>query len=114
MLKSYLIALPLICLSILLGTAPAHADDPNREFPEHEEALPRDQLHDLVQKGELLSLAALKALTLSRVPGKLIDVSVKRDDGAIIYELRVLRDGGQVTEVEIDATSGRIIEIENE
>jgi uncharacterized membrane protein YkoI len=48
------------------------------------------------------------------LPGELIDVRVDRDEGRIIYEFRILRGTGRVTEVEAEAASGRIVEVENE
>lgn len=102
-----LVLLSFLCLSMLLGVAPAYAGD-------IDETPSQDQLHELVLKGKILSLATLKSQVLARLPGELIDVSVARGDDAIVYEFRILREDGQVTEVEVDAASGKIIEIENE
>ena len=106
-MRRLLIFLPFLCLGVLFSVEPARAGDT-------EEAPSQDQLHQLVEKGKILSLATLKSRVLARLPGELIDVSVGHDNDAIIYEFRILREGGQVTEVEVDAASGRIIEIENE
>ncbi|MGO8311216.1 PepSY domain-containing protein [Rhizobium ruizarguesonis] len=109
--------LAFVCLVLLwpsLPVANAHADDfPGRsreadDLPSHED-LPK-QVHE----GKILPLTVLKAKVLAKSPGELIDISVDRHDDRIIYEFRILRGGGQVTEVEVDAASGRIVEIENE
>jgi uncharacterized membrane protein YkoI len=39
---------------------------------------------------------------------------VDAEDSRIIYEFRIIRAGGQLTEIEVDAADGRIIEVENE
>ncbi len=44
----------------------------------------------------------------------MINVSVERDDGRILYEFRVLTSSGKVTEVEVEAATGTITEIEND
>jgi uncharacterized membrane protein YkoI len=103
-----------LAASALAGPAPAHADGFERDQDEQEETALRDHIRDLVQQGKLLPLRTLKAQVLDKWPGDLIDVTVNRKNDVILYEFRILRAGGQVTEVEIDAASGRVIEVENE
>jgi uncharacterized membrane protein YkoI len=105
--------------SILLAAAaplahPARADGGHAESEHEEEDVSRDALRRLVQEGKILPLAVLKAKVLARAPGDLINVSVDRDEGRILYEFRILTSGGKVTEVEVEAATGTIIEIEND
>lgn len=83
----------------------AVADD---DLPSH------DDLSRLVKEGRIRPLSALKAEVLAKLPGELIDVRGERDKGRIVYEFRILRDSGRVTEVEVEAASGKIVEVENE
>ena len=115
--------LAFVCFVLLWPSLPvwsAHADDlPARsreadDLPSHDDLPLHEDLPKRVHEGKILRLAILKAKVLAKLPGELIDVSVDRHDGRIIYEFRILRGGGQVTEVEVDAASGRIAEIENE
>ncbi|ARO23737.1 hypothetical protein CO659_25335 [Rhizobium sp. S9] len=109
--------LAFVCLVLLSPSLPlwsAHADDLPDRSREADDLPSHDDLPKRVQEGQILPLAVLKAKVLARLPGELIDVSVDRHDGGIVYEFRILRSGGQVTEVEVDAASGRIVEIENE
>jgi uncharacterized membrane protein YkoI len=92
----------------------ALADDTRTNSVEHDDRPSRDDLSQLVQEGRIRPLAVLKARVLEKLPGELIEITVDRDEGRIIYEFRILRDSGRVTEVEVDAASGRIVEIENE
>lgn len=107
-------SLLLLLVPALACGATAHADSLEHEPDKRQELLLRDQMRDMVREGKLLPLSTLKARVLGKLPGELIDVRVDHEDGAILYEFRILRESGQVTEVEIDAASGRIIEIENE
>lgn len=107
-----LVALLLLGLPLLPG--PARADDDRSHGAGGAEHPSHDDLSRLVREGRIYPLAILKAQVLAKLPGELIDVRVERDDGVIIYEFRILRDSGQVTEVEVEAASGRIVEIENE
>lgn len=111
--------LPILAFSsIFLAAAalahPVRADAGHTEREHEEEDVSRDALRRLVQEGKLLPLAILKAKVLLRVPGDLINVSVERDDGRILYEFRVLTSSGRVTEVEVEAATGTITEIEND
>jgi len=114
----YVLRLPLIALllaSVLLaGWMTAHADEDRRPPKEKSEGADLDRIHSLVQQGKLLSLATLKADILKRWPGELIGVTVDEEHGDIVYEFRILRPTGQITEVEVDAATGKLVEIENE
>lgn len=90
------------------------ADDSRTNSVEDDDLLSHDDLSQLVKTGRIRPLSVLKAQVLAELPGELIDVRVDRDDGRIIYEFRILRDSGRITEVEVEAASGRIVEVENE
>lgn len=104
----------LLLLGLPLMPGPARADDERSHAAGDDDLPSHDDLSRLVQEGRIYPLAILKAKVLAKMPGELIDVRVERDDGVIIYEFRILRDSGRVTEVEVEAASGRIVEIENE
>jgi uncharacterized membrane protein YkoI len=50
---------------------------------------------------------------LAKVPGKALSAEAEFDDGKAVYEVMILSDGKMV-EVEIDATTGAILEVEQE
>lgn len=74
----------------------------------------RDRIRESVEKGEIKSLAELRRIVLSRVSGKIVSTEIGRKGKTFIYEFRVLSADGRLVEVEIDAASGLIREIENE
>lgn len=92
----------------------ALADDSRSSSVEDDDLPSHDDLSQLVKEGRIRPLSVLKAQVLAELPGELIDVRVDREDGRIVYEFRILRDSGRVTEVEVEAASGRIVEVENE
>ena len=93
----------------------AHADDDHgRKTEADDEREDRDQVLEALRRGEILPLPKLKALVLARWPGEIVALSVDREDGRIRYEFRVLRPDGRLTEVEVDARDGSILEVENE
>lgn len=92
----------------------ALADESRSNSVEDDDLPSHDDLSKLVKEGRIRPLSVLKAEVLTELPGELIDIRVDREDGRIIYEFRILRDSGRVTEVEVEAASGRIVEVENE
>ncbi|KPF45593.1 hypothetical protein IP76_08130 [Rhizobium sp. AAP43] len=86
---------------------PVEAEDEHRE-PEH------DILRDGVASGRIKSLADLRRIVLSRVDGDIVSARIEQEHGLELYEFRVLRRDGRLVEVEVDARSGKIREIEND
>lgn len=74
----------------------------------------RDRIRESVEKGEIKSLADLRRIVLDRVSGKIVSTEIDRKDKRLIYEFRVLSTAGRLVEVEVDAASGLIREIENQ
>jgi uncharacterized membrane protein YkoI len=74
--------------------------------------------HDLARRaleaGEILPLADILAAAEATRPGRVIEVELERDDGRWIYELELVSPEGRLYEMEIDAASGTVLEIERE
>ena len=73
---------------------------------------PRDheRARDARAKGEHVALAVILTDAEAREPGKVIDVELEDHE----YEIEILRPDGVVVELEYDARSGRLLEIEVE
>jgi uncharacterized membrane protein YkoI len=50
----------------------------------------------------------------SKASGKAIEVELKKKSGKPVWEVEVLGDNGKVTEVDVDATTGDVIDSENQ
>lgn len=94
-------------LAAIPAANPAQADDEQQESA-------HDQLRDGVASGRIKSLAELRRVVLSRVNGDIVSARVEHEHGLELYEFRVLRADGRLVEVEVDARSGKIREIEND
>ena len=96
------------------------ADDDRREDGHRVRSSLDDEQHErdlvlkAVRRGEILPLATLKASILQRWPGDLVGLEIDREDGRILYEFRILRPDGRLTEVEVNAADGSVLEVENE
>lgn len=71
-------------------------------------------VREALQRGEILPLAKILAIVAAQVPGEVIKVELDRDDGKMIYEIKVLADKGRVREIELDARTGDVIKIEDD
>lgn len=60
-----------------------------------------------------ISLAKAIEIATKRVPGKATDVELEFEDGRAVLEVEVFADG-KVFEVEIDAETGQVLEVEEE
>jgi uncharacterized membrane protein YkoI len=66
-----------------------------------------------VQSGRALPLAEILRRLDGRLGGDIIEVELDEDDGRYVYEFKVITRGGQLLEIEVDALSARILEIDD-
>lgn len=75
---------------------------------DHQEA------YRLLQEGRILPLGEILKRVSQTVPGEVLEVELEFEDGAYVYELKILGRDGRVQEVEVDAPSGKILKIEDD
>lgn len=73
-----------------------------------------DDARTAQQLDQLLPLEKILAIARQHVPGDVIDVEIEHEDGLIVYEITVLAPNGRVREVELDARTGKVLEIEDD
>lgn len=69
---------------------------------------------ELQQQGTILSMNKLLRRVRQRYPGELLDAELEKDDGRYEYEFKILTPQGQVWEIEVDAQTGAILEVEQD
>lgn len=84
-------------------TARASADD---DDDDHDEA------RDAVRRGDALPLERILPAITKAVPGKVMGIKIEHDDDRLVYEFKVLTPEGVYFEIEADARTGRVLEIE--
>jgi uncharacterized membrane protein YkoI len=62
-----------------------------------------------VQAGEILSLRVILERLEQSQPGQVLDVEFEQKKGVWIYELKILKAGGRLQKLKIDAKTGEII-----
>ena len=68
-----------------------------------------DRARRALQAGEILPLHVLLERVAREHPGQVLEVELERDDGAWIYELKLLRGDGALLKLELDARSGALL-----
>ncbi|MEX0615285.1 MAG: PepSY domain-containing protein [Methylophaga sp.] len=86
---------------MLLALSPAVADDVS-----HNEA------RLLRESGKIMPLEQIIDIAKSFKPGEVIDTSLEEDDGRYEYEIEILDANGRVWEMEFDAASGELLDLE--
>lgn len=91
--------LRLLLAALLIAAAPAaHADDDG------------ERARTALERGEIRPLDAVLAAARAAVPGDVVAVDLKRDDGRWLYRLRILGADGRRRDVKIDARSLKVID----
>ena len=62
-----------------------------------------------VQAGEILSLRVILERLEKTQPGEVLDVEFEQKKGVWIYELKIIKAGGRLQKLLIDAKTGEII-----
>lgn len=62
-----------------------------------------------VQAGEILSLRVILERLEQTQPGQVLDVEFEQKKGVWIYELKILKAGGRLQKLKVDAKTGEII-----
>ena len=94
--------LPVLLLLTLAAVPGARADDHDDQY----------RAREAVEAGEVLPLATILERIAAVAPGVPIEVELERDDGLWIYALEIRGARGRITEVEVDAATGHILELE--
>lgn len=90
-----------LILALLAAPALASRDD-------------HDRARRALEAGEILPLSEILESAHAMRPGRVIEIELERDDGRWIYELELVTPQGRLYEMEIDAATGTVLEIEED
>ena len=69
-----------------------------------------DRARQALQAGEILPLRTILERLERDHPGQVVDVELERGEGRWVYEVKLLRAGGALVKLEVDARDGSLLE----
>ncbi|MEG3619329.1 PepSY domain-containing protein [Magnetovibrio sp. PR-2] len=75
--------------------------------------LDQERAREAVLKGEIEPLAKALKVVDKEFGGEVIEVELEDEYGGLIYEIKVLQKDGRVLEVELDAKTLKILDVEH-
>lgn len=97
-------SLRLVSLLILLMPAVASAKDGDDAA----------EARAAVARGAILPLSVILPELEQRFSARLLDAEIDDDDGQVIYEIEMLTTDGRVIELEVDARTARILDMDED
>jgi uncharacterized membrane protein YkoI len=110
-LKLPFLLLPSVMLAVAVASllqGEVLAEDKDKKQAEH------DLVREALQRGEVQPLHTILATASQTVAGDVIEVELEEDDGVLVYEIKVLTAQGRVREVKIEASTGKVLEVEDD
>ena len=70
-----------------------------------------DRARRALESGEIVPLRTILERVERDYPGQIMEVELEREDARWIYEIKLLRTGGALVKLEIDARDGKLLGI---
>ena len=83
-------------------------------IPASADSVSHEHARQLLQQGKIRPLQEIVAIVRAKLPGEILETELECEDDGLVYDFKILRPGGRIQEVEVDAASGRIIKIEDD
>lgn len=94
---------PLLLALLAAIAGAAHARDGHDEHD-------HDRARQAMQAGEILPLKAILARVEKEHPGQVMEVELERREGRWVYEIKLLRAGGALAKLKVDAHDATVLE----
>ena len=95
------VALSAVLLLALMGARAGQAGDGH----DH------DRARRALESGEIVPLRTILERVERDYPGQIMEVELEREDARWMYEIKLLRTGGALVKLEIDARDGKLLGI---
>ncbi len=68
-----------------------------------------DRARQALEAGEVLPLKTVLDRVEREYPGQIMEVELDREDGRWVYEVKILRTGGALLKLKVDARNGALL-----
>lgn len=99
---------------LVLGASAVWADEDDDRRRSDDEDDDHDRAMEALRQGRVRPLAEILAEVEQDLGGQVVGVEFDDEEGVYVYEFRVVTDEGRLREVYVDATSGRILNLEDD
>ena len=89
---------PMLAVALMLVSVP-----PARADSDH------DRARQALEAGEILPLKTVLERLARDTPGQVMEVELERSSGRWIYEIKLLRPGGALVKLKVDARDGTVL-----
>jgi len=97
-----------LSIGALIGLAPPAAADDHHERGHYDKD--QDLARAALERGDALPLAEVLTRVAPTLSGEVVGIELEREDGRLVYELKVIAPNGRVREVYVDAATAEIVE----
>jgi uncharacterized membrane protein YkoI len=70
-----------------------------------------DRARHALEAGEILPLRTILENIERDYPGQIMEVELDRETEGLIYEIKLLRNGGELVKLKVDARDGKVLDI---
>ena len=103
-----------LAFALLTGGAGAREGVEQEGRQRHGDWDDNDKDHDRARRasagGQMLTMTELLGRIHTQVTGRILDMELEHEDGAWMYEIKVLDPEGRLYELVVDAKSGRVLQ----
>ena len=85
---------------LLVAAGSAHADS---------DRLRQSEVRQLREAGKIMSIEDILGRARNAQPGEVVEVELEREDGRLVYEVKLIDDGDRIHKLELDAASGEVL-----
>jgi len=66
-------------------------------------------VRELREAGKILPMEDILSRVRTAQPGQVVEIELEREDGRLVYEVRLIDDADAIHKLELDAATGELI-----
>ena len=98
-----------VCMA---ATGSARSQDTSGTSPNGRHSRDHENARNALQQGKIRPLSDILVELRTQLQGEVIEVELEREGEIYIYEFKILAPSGRVSEVKVDAATGKILKTE--
>ena len=79
------------------------------DFANADDRVKRSEVRELREAGKILPMEDILARVRSAQPGQVVEIELEREQGRLVYEVKLIDDADAIHKLELDAASGEVL-----